>query len=69
MNDMERNQWGSNGAHMIPSWDDVWKRCEESPAVTSYDDGKQEITWCDGSSDIFLNTHDALNAISDMEAN
>lgn len=69
MNAMQYHNQGSNGAHMVPSWSDVWNACENSEAVAAYDEDTREIEWVDGSKESFANTHDALNAIATMEAN
>lgn len=69
MNAMQYHNQGSNGAHMVPTWDDVWAACEASDAVKCYDEATREIEWVDGSKDTFANTHDALNAIAAMRGN
>lgn len=68
MNAMSNHMTGSNGAHMVPTWSQVWQACEESDAVMAYDKEAKSIQWVDGQWEDFANTHDALNAISAMSA-
>jgi len=50
------------------TWVDVWRKCDASPAVESYDDDAKSIVWCDGSESTFVEAEAALNAIDDMDA-
>lgn len=57
--------------NMAPTINDVVNAAEESDAVTSYDlhtDTLIEIEWCDGSTESFAGTVEALNAIRAMSA-
>ena len=56
-----------NGATV--TWADVWRKCDASPAVDSYDDDAKTIQWCDGTESTFVEAQAAANAIDDMDSN
>lgn len=57
---------GNNG---FLTWAKIEAACDESDAVESYEDadGGLQITWCDGSTEVFADPTPALNAIRAME--
>ena len=66
MNRMTYELQGSGGSHMSPTWDSVWKLCEESDCVSSYDESEKTIEWCDGTSETFASPQSAINTIHAM---